>query len=96
VRRGTNLLAVGGFNQAVILDRIRRSPQGMSRVELAETTGLSAQTISNVSRRLLESGLIREGEKKNVGPGKPRTILHLDPTGMYAVGVPNRCHLRGA
>jgi predicted NBD/HSP70 family sugar kinase len=87
VRRGTNLLAVGGFNQAVILDRIRRSPQGMSRVELAETTGLSAQTISNVSRRLLESGLIREGEKKNVGPGKPRTILHLDPTGMYAVGV---------
>ena len=87
MRRGTNLLAVGGFNQAVILDRIRRSPAGLSRVEIAESTGLSAQTISNVSRRLLDSGIIREGEKMNVGPGKPRTLLHLDPTGMYAIGV---------
>jgi predicted NBD/HSP70 family sugar kinase len=87
VRRGTNLLAVGGFNQAVILDQIRRSPHGLSRVEIAESTGLSAQTISNVSRRLLDSGIIREGEKQNVGPGKPRTLLHLDPTGMYAIGV---------
>jgi predicted NBD/HSP70 family sugar kinase len=87
VRRGTNLLAVGGFNQAVILDRIRRSPAGLSRVEIAESTGLSAQTVSNVARRLLDSGIIREGEKKNVGPGKPRTLLHLDPTGMYAIGV---------
>jgi predicted NBD/HSP70 family sugar kinase len=87
VRRGTNLLAVGGFNQAVILDLIRRSPAGLSRVEIAESTGLSAQTVSNVARRLLDSGIVREGEKRNVGPGKPRTLLHLDPTGMYAIGV---------
>ncbi|MCU1405198.1 MAG: sugar kinase [Glaciihabitans sp.] len=87
MRRGTNLLAVGGFNQSVILDRIRRSPEGLSRVEIAAVTGLSAQTVSNVSRRLLDSGMVREGEKRNVGPGKPRTLLHLDPTGMYAIGV---------
>ena len=39
--RGSNLLGVGNYNQALILDLIRRSPDGMSRVELAEKTGLS-------------------------------------------------------
>ena len=85
--RGTNLPALGGYNQTLILDLVRRSRDGVSRVELAEQTGLSAQTISNVSRRLLDDGLIREGGKQIAGPGKPRTILHLEPTARYAVGV---------
>jgi predicted NBD/HSP70 family sugar kinase len=87
MRRGANLPAIGGFNQAVVLDRIRRAPEGLSRVELAETTGLSAQTVTNVTRRLLARGLIREVGKQITGPGKPRTILGLEPTGGYAIGV---------
>ncbi|MBB5844110.1 putative NBD/HSP70 family sugar kinase [Conyzicola lurida] len=87
MRRGTNLLAVGGFNQAVILDLIRRAPQGLSRVEIAGATGLSAQTVSNVSRRLIDSGIVLEAGKLNVGPGKPRTLLQLEPTGLYSIGV---------
>ena len=87
MQRGTNLPAVGGYNQTLILDLVRRSRDGLSRVELAEQTGLSAQTVSNVSRRLLDDGLIREGGKQVSGPGKPRTILHLEPTARYAVGV---------
>ncbi|WP_374947357.1 ROK family protein [Agreia sp.] len=87
MHRGTNLPAVGGYNQALILDVIRRSGEGASRVELAEKTGLSAQTLSNVSRRLLDEGLIREGGKTVSGPGKPRTILRLEPEARFAVGV---------
>jgi predicted NBD/HSP70 family sugar kinase len=87
MRRGANLPAIGGFNQAVVLDGIRRAPDGLSRVELAETTGLSAQTVTNVTRRLLDRGLIREMGKQISGPGKPRTILALEPGGGYAVGV---------
>jgi predicted NBD/HSP70 family sugar kinase len=87
VRRGTNLLAVGGFNQAVILDLIRRAPLGLSRVEIAGATGLSAQTVSNVARRLIDSGIVLEAGKLNVGPGKPRTLLQLEPSGLYSVGV---------
>ena len=34
MRKGTNLPAVGGFNQAVVLDAIRRTPDGLSRTEL--------------------------------------------------------------
>ncbi|MDP5226162.1 MULTISPECIES: ROK family transcriptional regulator [Arthrobacter] len=86
-RRGTNLPKMGDFNLTVILDTIRRSPHGLSRVELAGLVGLSPQTISNISRRLLDQGLIVEAGKAGVGPGKPRTILQLNPSGMYALGV---------
>jgi predicted NBD/HSP70 family sugar kinase len=86
-RRGTNLPRMGDFNQSVILDAVRRSPDGCSRVELVAATGLSAQTVSNISRRLLDTGLIVEAGKASVGPGKPRTLLRLNPTGMYAAGV---------
>lgn len=87
MRRGSNLHALGGFNQTVVLDTIRRTPEGLSRVEIAEQTGLSAQTVSNVSRRLLDAGVIREAGIRNLGVGKPRTILQLDPSGHYSIGV---------
>ncbi|WP_245413252.1 ROK family transcriptional regulator [Arthrobacter celericrescens] len=86
-RRGTNLPRMGDFNLTVILDAIRRSTGGLSRVELAQIVGLSPQTISNISRRLLDQNLIVEAGKEGSGPGKPRTILRLNPKGMYAVGV---------
>lgn len=85
--RGANLPAIAAFNDTVVLDAVRRSVGGLSRVELVGSTGLSAQTVSNVSRRLIDQGLIREGGKRIDGPGKPRTILQLEPTGSYAVGV---------
>ncbi|PJJ61893.1 ROK family transcriptional regulator [Compostimonas suwonensis] len=87
MRRGTNLPAVGGFNQTVILDVIRRSPEALSRVELAEKTGLAPQTISNVTRRLLDDGLITEAGKHIQGRGKPRVMLELAPQSRYALGV---------
>lgn len=87
MRRGTNVHALGGFNQTVIVDTIRRAHDGLSRVEIARITGLSAQTVSNVSRRLLDDGVIREAGQRILGVGKPRTILRLDPSGLYAVGV---------
>ena len=86
-RRGTNLPKMGDFNLTVILDAIRRAPGGLSRVELAQIVGLSPQTISNISRRLLDQHLIVEAGKEGTGPGKPRTMLRLNPAGMYAVGV---------
>lgn len=86
--RGANLPAIAAFNETVVLDAVRRSPDGLSRVELAARTGLSAQTVTNVTRRLLQQGLIREAGKQSEGsPGKPRTILRLNPAGAYAVGV---------
>ncbi|HYI34455.1 MAG TPA: ROK family transcriptional regulator [Glaciibacter sp.] len=78
---------MGGFNETVILDSIRRSGAGLSRVELVQRTGLSAQTVSNICRRLIDRDLVVEAGKASIGPGKPRTILRLNPGGVYALGV---------
>lgn len=87
VHSGTNLPAIGGYNQAVVLDAVRHAPEGISRVELAARTGLSAQTITNVCRRLLAEGLVEEAGTTTGQVGKPRTLLRLLATGRYAVGV---------
>ena len=72
----------------MVLDAIRRADERLSRVEIAAATGLSGQAISNITRRLLDAGLVREaGRQKSTGLGKPRTLLELEPTGQYAVGV---------
>lgn len=84
--QGANLVRIGSFNQTVILDAVRRS-DGLSRVELAEATGLSAQTVTNICRRLIDAGLIVEAGTTNVGRGKPRTLLRLDAAARLAVGV---------
>ncbi|MFB9641330.1 ROK family protein [Agromyces lapidis] len=79
---------MGDFNRSVIFDAIRREPEGRSRVELVEITGLSTQTVSNIARRLLDDELIVEaGKTSAAGLGKPRTILRLNPAGLYAAGV---------
>jgi predicted NBD/HSP70 family sugar kinase len=87
MRAGSNLPAVGGYNQAVILDAVRRADDGISRVEVARSTGLSAQTVTNIVRRLIREGLVVEAGTRGNGVGKPRTILRLEPRGRLAVGV---------
>ncbi|MEN3305306.1 MAG: hypothetical protein V7603_1508 [Micromonosporaceae bacterium] len=86
-RRGTNLPRMGDFNESVVLDAIRRVPDGLSRVELVEATGLSAQTVSNICRRLLNTGLAREAGTRSSGSGKPRRLLQVNAHARYAVGV---------
>lgn len=87
MRRGTNLPRMGDFNQSVILEAIRRSVEGLSRIELVEATGLSAQTVTNITRRLLDDGVIAEAGRTINGPGKPRVTLRLVAESRFAVGV---------
>lgn len=87
MRRGTNLPRMGDFNQSVILEAVRRSVEGLSRIELVEATGLSAQTVTNITRRLLDDGVIAEAGRTINGPGKPRVTLRLVAESRFAVGV---------
>ena len=84
---GANLPRIGDYNQRVVLECIRRRAADVSRTELSELTGLSLQTVSNVTRRLIDTGLIRETGHAIVGPGKPRTLLRLSSGSGFAVGV---------
>ncbi|MGC5165409.1 ROK family transcriptional regulator [Luteimicrobium sp. DT211] len=87
VRRGSNLPRVGDFNETVVLDAVRRATGGLSRVELAASTRLSAQTVSNICRRLIARGLLVETGKRSGTGGKPRVVLEVEPGSRYAVGV---------
>ncbi|MGP6172085.1 ROK family protein [Microbacterium sp. A204] len=78
---------MGGFNRSVILEAVRRSGEGLSRTELVEATGLSAQTVTNITRRLLDERFIEEAGRTVQGPGKPRTTLRLNPTSRVSIGV---------
>lgn len=87
VRRAASQGRIADYNQTVILDAVRRAPDGVSRVELAEATGLSAQAVTNIVRQLIGTGLIVEGRRAPIARGKPRTMLNLNPDGQYAIGV---------
>lgn len=86
MRTGTNLLWLGGLNQSRVLDAVRRS-DGVSRVELAEQTGLTAQTVSNIVRRLLDQRLVLEDGRATSRGGKRATVLRLNAEAYYAVGM---------
>jgi hypothetical protein len=63
---GTNLERAADYNQRTVLQAIRVSGEA-SRSILAAITGLTAPTIANIARRLLDAGLIREAGRRQ-GP----------------------------
>jgi predicted NBD/HSP70 family sugar kinase len=83
---GANLPRVGTYNVHVVLGAIQAS-DGTSRVEIAQQTGLTAQTVSVIVRRLIEQGIVEESGSRPSGAGKPRTALRINPTAAYAVGI---------
>ncbi|WP_297751341.1 ROK family transcriptional regulator [uncultured Tessaracoccus sp.] len=85
-RTGSNAVLVGSWNQAVVLDAIRRA-KSISRVEIAAMTGLASQTVTNICRRLIDDGIIVEAGRIATPTGKPRTALAAKPDGLFAVGV---------
>ena len=59
----------------------------LSRSQLAERTGLSAQATGTIVRSLLDLGLIQEREMaRRRGPGAPATGIQLRPDGAFALG----------
>ena len=54
---------------------------------MANITGLTKPTIVNVSRQLLQAGLIIEAERATTGRGQPAWYRQLNPDGAYSVGL---------
>ncbi|MGA5357214.1 ROK family transcriptional regulator [Streptomyces purpurascens] len=85
---GVNLLVLRGHNAALVLDLLRTAgADGISRLELAERTGLTPQAVSKITARLREDGLATEAGRRASTGGKPRTVLRLVPEAGHAVGV---------
>ncbi|HET6858908.1 MAG TPA: ROK family transcriptional regulator [Streptomyces sp.] len=85
---GVNLPGLRNHNAALVLDLLRAAgPDGISRPELAERTGLTPQAVSKITARLRAEGLLAEAGHRASTGGKPRTVLRLVPDAGYAVGV---------
>ncbi|PJN10646.1 hypothetical protein CG723_15665 [Streptomyces sp. CB01635] len=85
---GVNLAVLRGHNAALVLDLLRTAgDEGISRLELAERTGLTPQGVSKITARLREQGLVTDTGRRASTGGKPRTVLRLVPDAGHAVGL---------
>ncbi|MEV0527997.1 ROK family transcriptional regulator [Streptomyces sp. NPDC050439] len=85
---GVNLPALRGHNAALVLDLLRTAGEaGISRLELAERTGLTPQAVSKITARLRAEGLAAEAGRRASTGGKPRTLLRLVPDAGHAIGL---------
>ncbi|MGW1886528.1 ROK family transcriptional regulator [Streptomyces sp. NPDC001970] len=85
---GVNLPLLRNHNSALVLDLLRTAGEdGISRLELADRTGLTPQAVSKITARLRDEGLAAEAGRRASTGGKPRTVLRLVRAAAYAVGV---------
>jgi predicted NBD/HSP70 family sugar kinase len=61
--------------------------QPCSRQDLSEATGLSPASVSNVTRELIDEGIVAEAGSVDSDGGRPRTLLQIDSNYGYVIGV---------
>ncbi len=83
---GSNSILVGDFNERVVLSTLRRFGPA-SKADLARRIGLTNNAAGMIVRKLEDNGLVRTVGKRYGGRGQPATVLELDPSGAYSVGV---------
>ncbi|WP_165190866.1 ROK family transcriptional regulator [Caulobacter soli] len=83
---GANLERVGDHNQRVILQAIRVGGP-ITRVTLARISGLTPPAVANITKRLLEDGLILEAGRVQGPRGQPAMNLTINPDGCLSIGV---------
>ncbi|GAU81459.1 ROK family transcriptional regulator [Bosea sp. BIWAKO-01] len=75
-----------GHHRRVVIEALRRSGAA-SRAEIAEATGLSAQTVSTVTDELCREGLVSIVGRRASARGQPPIDLALALDGGFAVGA---------
>ena len=83
---GLNAVSVRSYNERLVLSLLLQN-QAITRLEIGERTGLSAQTVSVIVRSLEQEGLISKGEAQRGRVGPPTVPLSLNPEGAYSVGI---------
>lgn len=83
---GLNQTSVRTYNERLVMSLLRQK-EGLSRMEIGQISGLSAQTVSVIVRALEEDGLCVAGavQKGRIGP--PSTPMFINPDGAFSIGV---------
>jgi predicted NBD/HSP70 family sugar kinase len=84
--RGSSQGGVRQYNERVVLDTVRR--QGaLPAADIARATGLTAQTVSMIAKRLIDDALLTKGAPQRGKVGQPSVPLSLNPDGAFAIGI---------
>jgi len=83
---GSSQGGVRQYNERVVLQAIRQHG-AMAGADLARLTRLTAQTVSLITKRLLEDGLLLKHEPVRGKVGQPSVPLALDAEGAYSIGI---------
>ena len=84
--RGATIEDAGAHNTRIVLRAIRA--QGtLTKAELARQTGLAHPTVTNITRRLMDRGLLRTAGMQRGGRGQPATRLVINAEGAHAIGL---------
>ncbi|WP_035423123.1 ROK family transcriptional regulator [Asticcacaulis benevestitus] len=84
---GTNLERAGDHNQRVTLQAVRAAGAPITRADIADLTGLTAPAIANITKRLLNDGMILKAGRQFGGRGQPATKLVVNPDGAFSIGL---------
>ena len=74
------------INRVRLLNQLRLA-NGSSRVALARKTGLDPKTVTNLTNRLVQEGLVTCGQTSARGRGRPAERLTLNAEAALALGV---------
>jgi predicted NBD/HSP70 family sugar kinase len=83
---GSNHVALRADNERLVLSLIRSHGQ-LSRAQIAELSGLTAQTASVISRSLVDAGLLNAGAPVRGNIGQPYVPFSLNPNGAMFFGL---------
>lgn len=84
--RVTSQQLLKSINQQKVLYLIFNK-EPISRVELAELTGLTQQTVTNIVNRLLQEDLVVEGTPGASNGGRKPVPLTVNVANMFAIGI---------
>ncbi|WP_409338552.1 ROK family transcriptional regulator [Curvibacter cyanobacteriorum] len=84
--RGSSQGGLRQYNERVVLQAVRLHG-ALPGAELARLTHLTAQTVSLITKRLIEDGLLLKQAPLRGKVGQPSVPLGLNPEGAWSVGV---------
>src|SRR5271157_832698 len=83
-RKPPTKIAAQWLRQILSLAYRRRN---LSRIEIIETTGLNAASVSHALRYLLDCGVLHRTGDRDVGTGRRREVFSLNAEAAYFVAL---------
>ncbi|WP_343080873.1 ROK family transcriptional regulator [Ostreiculturibacter nitratireducens] len=84
--RGSNQAGMRAHNERLVLSLVRQGGE-LSKTDIAQMTGLSAQTVSVIMRGLEAEGLLVKGEPIRGRIGQPSVPMSLNGDGAFFFGL---------